>query len=98
MRSFFIGLVAGAVGVLFGLNYFGHISMDDFIGGSAAVVEDSADMPEEAAEADEAVAEDIMAEDAAAEEPAADDMMEEGDSMVEDDMGDAEEEMPAEDG
>jgi hypothetical protein len=97
MRSFLVGLIAGAAGVLFGLNHFGHISMSDFMPGSVAV-EDSAGMMEEAAEADDAMAEDAAAEAPAAEEAAPEEMMEEGEAVVEEDMGDAEEEAPAEDG
>jgi hypothetical protein len=74
MRSFLIGLFVGAAGVLFGLNYYGHISLDDFMPGSATV-EDGTDMLEQPV----------------AEEPAAEALMEEGEAVVEEDMGDVEE-------
>jgi hypothetical protein len=97
MRSFLIGLVAGAVGVLFGLNYYGHISISDFMPSSMAV-EDSGDMMDGAGEANDAMAEEGAAEAPAAEETAPEEMMEEGEAVVEDDMGAAEEEASAEDG
>ena len=44
------------------------------------------------------MAEEVAAEEPAAEEAAPEEMMEEGEADVEEDMGDAEEEAPAEDG
>ena len=93
MRSFFIGLIMGALGVSGGLYHYGHLDLAGTPLEGLMAVEEAAPavMEEETAPAEEPMAEEVPAEAAPAEEAMAEDMPAEEAPMEE-----AAENMPAE--
>jgi len=91
MRSFFIGLIMGALGVSGGLYHYGHLDLAGTPLEGLMAVEEAAPAVESVVEEEAAPAEETPAEEAPAEEPMAEDMPAEAAPVEE-----AEEDTPAE--